>query len=194
MDTKSLRRNIQKHRRNLSITFQQNASQKATKHLASHLLFQQSHRIAFYVAVNGEIDPKPLLQIAQELGKMCYLPVIDPSTNNRLKFIEYHPENRLVPNKYGIPEPMINEHKQIEPELLDLVITPLIAFDEEGHRVGTGAGYYDRTFAFLKETSNTKLAGFAYEFQKINLLIPQPWDIALNMVVSEECLYAISSI
>ena len=78
--------------------------------------------------------------------------------------------------------------KKILAEDLDLVITPLLAFDAKGHRLGTGGGYYDRSFAFLYSNMKKKplMIGLAYSFQAAECLPTDPWDIALDGVITEE--------
>ena len=66
-----------------------------------------------------------------------------------LEFVAYHSDNPLRLNQYNIFEPESGD--RLAAEKLDLVIVPLVAFDEEGHRVGMGGGYYDRTFAFKQK-------------------------------------------
>ncbi|MDB2687253.1 5-formyltetrahydrofolate cyclo-ligase, partial [Mariniblastus sp.] len=72
------------------------------------------------------------------------------------------------------------------------VISPLVAFDEQRNRIGVGGGFYDRTFSFLKEPEQKKsiqLLGFAFELQKLTSIQPQAWDIRLDAVVTETCVY-----
>jgi len=96
----------------------------------------------------------------------------------------------LEPNFYGIPEPRPIE--LIDPRTLDLVLTPLVAFDGSGHRIGMGGGYYDRSFAFLRRRRYWRkphLLGLAYELQKLPAIIPNDWDIPLDAVATEARIY-----
>jgi len=93
----------------------------------------------------------------------------------------------LEPNFYGIPEPRPIE--LIDPRTLDLVLTPLVAFDRSGNRIGVGAGYYDRCFAFLwrrRHWFKPKLIGTAYALQCIDPIDPNPWDVPLWGAVTED--------
>jgi 5-formyltetrahydrofolate cyclo-ligase len=82
-------------------------------------------------------------------------------------FSIYEPDDVLKKNRFGILEPEINFKKIIPAWALDIVFTPLIAFDSEGNRLGMGGGFYDRTFSFLHNSkrSHPHLIGLAYEFQ-----------------------------
>ena len=71
---------------------------------------------------------------------------------------------------------------------IDLVLVPLLGFDRRGNRLGAGAGYYDRSFAFLKEKprpAQPLLVGIGYHFQELPQLTPQPWDVALDFVATD---------
>ncbi len=66
---------------------------------------------------------------------------------------------------------------------------PLLGFDAEGNRLGMGGGYYDRSFAFKQSHINTPiLLGFAYDFQQVDTLTPEPWDIRLDIIATENHL------
>ena len=159
--------------------------------LTKHFLFQQSQQIACYLAFQNEFDTQPILQAIWQAGKQCYLPVLIEEIAGKpsLEFVQYHEGDPLQTNRYSILEPKQHTTK-IAPDQLDLVITPLVAFDGSGHRLGMGAGYYDRTFAFLhqKKLTSPALLGLAYEIQRVENVPADPWDIALAGVVTEERL------
>lgn len=118
-------------------------------------------------------------------GKKCYLPVLSSSTEKLLQFAEYTPNTQLAPNRYDILEPQAA--KTIAPEQLDLVIMPLVAFDDWGNRLGMGGGYYDKTFAFLREEKNKMpvLIGLAYAMQEVSTLPADEWDVPLRGILTE---------
>ena len=131
-------------------------------------LFQKSQRIAFYLAHDGEVDIKNLLNEALRRKKACYLPALQTTKDGHLDFYSYYTENLLIKNRFGIAEPNFTQEKSITITTLDLMFLPLIAFDKKGNRLGRGAGYYDRTLASLQHysTKNPLLIGIAYEFQR----------------------------
>lgn len=106
--------------------------------------------------------------------------------DKHLIFGKYCDGDTLINNQYGIPEPCGNLDL-INPKDLDMAIVPLVAFDKNGNRLGTGKGYYDRTFSFKKQKQPIKpyLFGIAYSFQQIENLSPQLWDIPLDFVVTD---------
>jgi 5-formyltetrahydrofolate cyclo-ligase len=144
--------------------------------------------------VKGEVSPHLIVEAAQKLGKRCYLPVLALDKPDHLWFMPFHKDTVFIKNRFGIPEPKIEADRLFPPQDLDLVITPLVAFDAQCHRIGMGAGFYDRTFAFLQATprpAKPLLCGLAYGFQQVDDTRPQAWDIALNYVITDEfCLKA----
>lgn len=192
MENLSIRKHILCQRREQDKKAQRILSCIIIHHLAKSSLFIQSKKIAFYFPTKGEVDPIPLMQKAFTMRKSCYLPVLHPFKHNRLWFVEYKPGDILRMNSYGILEPDIRYRPIIPSWALDLVITPLVAFDESGNRLGMGKGYYDRTFAFLLQkrySNHPHLVGLAYEFQKVPHLTVNPWDVPLHRVVTEKGIH-----
>src|SRR3990167_1579933 len=172
-----LRSRFRHHRQTLSPTQQRQYAIQITQHLYSHDLFLASQNIASYYAHQNEVETKGVLENAQQTKKIIYLPVLQEATSTLL-FSKYTPGQKLILNCYGIPEPKNKDF--IFPSKLDLVLLPLLAFDMQGNRLGSGQGYYDRTFSFLKNNSEYKrpiLVGLGYEFQKVNRLPVETWDI-----------------
>lgn len=120
------------------------------------------------------------------------MPVLTPEKS--LFFVYYEKGDALSANQYGIGEPE-NKSRIIPTHQLDLVIAPLVAFDAHGNRLGTGGGYYDRTFAFLHENKRDKpsLLGLAYLTQSMKTLPLEPWDIPLDGVITEQAFIEFSS-
>ncbi|MCB1828306.1 MAG: 5-formyltetrahydrofolate cyclo-ligase, partial [Coxiellaceae bacterium] len=163
------------------------ASLAAAKHVIASGIFQQSQHIGFYKAHKGELDPAALLHEALAQGKTCYLPTLDPMTDNQLIFVNYDHGETLVKNRFDIPEPMMKPTNVIGAKMMDLVITPLVAFDTNGNRLGMGKGFYDRTFAFkINDSTKPILMGFGYAFQESTGLKPKSWDVPLDYVTTEQ--------
>jgi len=165
------------------------AAQAAKQLLVTNSLFYTSQHIACYLGQEDEFDCTPIIQEIWRLGKKCYLPVLSLQKTNYLEFVVYHPGDCLRLNRYKIFEPESDDG--LAAEELDLVIVPLVAFDTNGHRVGMGGGYYDRTFAFKQRelTDKPGLLGLGYELQKIMMISHDPWDVMLDGVLTEKKLY-----
>lgn len=152
--------------------------------------YQSTRYLAAYVAIEGELDPEPLLKQAYRDGKYIYLPVLSQERTATLRFLPWKPGMIMRPNRLGIPEPVVSDTVDIAPQALDLVLTPLVAFDRNGHRLGMGGGFYDRSFAFLKTgAAKPLLLGLAYEFQRLDHIEKASWDIPLAGVVTERRSY-----
>ena len=191
MDTPAqIRSRVRTLRRALSSAERQQAAQHLATRVASLSLFAEAQHIAGYLAFDGEMDPAPLLEYAMAAGKIIYLPVLMGEAP--MQFGAYRPGDELKPNRFGIPEPQLPKAELRASQDLDLVLTPLVAFDINGTRMGMGGGFYDRSFAFLKNPTHQPrphLLGLAYELQKFPGLVRQPWDIPLDGIVTEAALY-----
>jgi 5-formyltetrahydrofolate cyclo-ligase len=188
----TLRTQIRRRRRNLSATEQYTCAALLAQNLGKDPLLVNSRHIAAYLPANGEIDTWPLLESLWSLGKRIYLPVLATFPKRHLWFCAYAPGQRLVRNRFGILEPERTHYRRIKAAALDLVLTPLVAFDINGYRLGMGGGYYDRSFAFLNRRQywrRPRMLGLAYEFQRQPLISPQPWDVPLDAVATENTVY-----
>jgi 5-formyltetrahydrofolate cyclo-ligase len=146
-------------------------------------VFRRAHRVALFLAFDGEPSLAAVVRAAQRQGKELYAPVL---TGGRMRFARLEPEPTLSTNLFGILEPHLGE--RIDPRRLDLVLTPLVGFDDAGERLGVGKGYYDRCFSFLTRRTawrRPKLLAVAYELQRVPALDAQPWDVPLWGAVTE---------
>lgn len=187
-----LRRHMRAQRARLSPVEQANAALHVAHRIARSTLFQRSQHIACYLPQRGELDPAPLMQHAWAMRKTCYLPVLSPLPGGRLWFVPYHQGDPLTPNRFGILEPYLSTAHRAPPWALDLVLTPLVAFDAQGNRLGMGGGFYDKTFSFLRRRRHwrkPRLVGIAYDFQRVATLQHFSWDIPLHAIASEVRLY-----
>lgn len=186
----SLRSQMRAWRQALTTTQQQDAAIHLDRIVAHSDLFRRSRHIAFYIGNDGELDPYFLLQRAWAMGKVCYLPVITPRRS--LWFAPYSKDASLALNRFGIPEPAQSGLTLASARILDLILMPLVAFDDQGHRLGMGAGFYDRTLSFLRYRHawrKPQLLGIAHEYQRVPALPTEPWDIPLDGVATDNCLY-----
>lgn len=190
MTSRLLRQTIRQQRRALTLSEAATCAEQLAQQARKHPLLLRSDRIAAYLSSDSEIDPYPLLQFLWSAGKQVYLPVLVPFSRQKLWFARFNPNDMLAVNRFGIPEPV--QRRLIKPSALDLVLTPLVAFDPAGHRIGMGGGYYDRTFAFLQQRQHwhkPKLLGLAYEFQKQTTIKPNKWDVPLDAIATEARIY-----
>lgn len=179
-----LRKELRHKRRELSAAQQLNASHKLLECFFVHELDQNHQRIALYWPTDGEIDPLPLAHKLLETGHTCYLPLIDQSSDNQLTFGQFDDNSEFQPNRFGIPEPTTRD--QLPADQLDLILLPLVGFDEKGNRLGMGKGFYDKTLADIEgEQRLPRLIGLAHECQKVESIATNEWDVPLDGILTD---------
>lgn len=186
-----LRKNIRQQRRSLKEHQQEQNAFLLAHSLTHHPLFLNAKRIACYLAEDGEIDPVYIIEKAWRYKKQVYLPVLPP-TGKSLFFAPYSKNSKLKLNRFGIAEPDVHPKYWIRARQLNLVLLPLVAFDEKGNRLGMGGGFYDRSLAFTthrKQWHSPHLIGLAHELQKVEHLPCESWDVPLNLIATEIGFY-----
>lgn len=158
-------------------------SKTAAVVLARHMLeaLPREGIVAGYYSTRGEIGMHETLAELSERGHALGLPVVT-APDQPLLFRRWRIDHPLVMGQFGISVP-----PESEPQLMpDIVIVPLVAFDANGHRLGYGAGFYDRTMAALRRKKNTLFVGAAYALQQMEAIPADPHDEKLDMVVTEK--------
>ena len=193
-----LRKLIRQRRQALSNAEQQQASQLLLQQLSVHTKIQQAQHIAIYLANDGELNPELFIQWCWQQNKHVYLPVIHPFSKGHLLFLHYTPQTVMVKNHYGISEPKLDVRHLCQVQQLDLLCTPLVAFDIKGARLGMGGGFYDRTLEkwykqYLAKVQNpvknTPLhslypIGIAHDCQLVDKIPLEQWDIPLPEIIT----------
>jgi 5-formyltetrahydrofolate cyclo-ligase len=192
LSRQQLRRQLRAARRALTPAQQRQAAQGLYRQLAQHPLFRRARHIALYLPNDGEIDPRPLLREAQRRGKRTYLPVLSDWPRTKMVFQQVRRGETLRPNRFGIPEPRIKRARQRTIWALDLILLPLVGFDDEGGRLGMGGGFYDRSLAYRTRRTAWHapvLVGLAHECQKVERLAQASWDVPLQGTVTDRGWY-----
>ena len=172
-------------RRQMSSEERDTASGKIADTVMHSSWFQRSRTVACYLPMSAEVDTKRIIARAWRMKKRIFAPVTEK--NGAMTFRHMSAETALYRNDYGIYEP--GDEKIIDPRELDIVITPLVAFDAQNQRIGMGGGYFDRTFSFLRYRNaylRPKLIGVAFACQKVEKIPANPWDIPLFRVITEK--------
>lgn len=134
-----LRRVLRLRRRALSRSQQRVAARNLYRQLAQSPQFRRARHIALYLPNDGEIDPRPLLAAAQKRGKHIYLPVLSAWPRTKMVFQRVSRHEKLAGNRFRILEPRPQPKRQRKVWALDLVLLPLVGFDDRGGRLGMGA-------------------------------------------------------
>jgi 5-formyltetrahydrofolate cyclo-ligase len=176
-DRPALRRRLRAARRAVPPSLRPAAAVAIDRALARLGLPKSGTRISAFHPFDGEIDPGVALRRARSLGCSVYFPVVTSLRARRMRFV--------APAEDG-------GQASISPRWLDLVLVPLVGFDPRGHRLGMGAGLYDRHFAFLRHRRSWRrplLVGVAFEAQKVARLAETAHDVQLDGIVTERGIY-----
>ncbi len=177
-----LRQQMRKTRKNLTALSQQQAEQKITQQALALIEQQKAQNIAVYLSFDGEISTQLLINKLWDLGKNVYLPVLHPFAKGHLLFLAYQPDTPMKQHHFGMLEPVLDVQKVIPTSKLDIIFTPLVAFDKQGNRLGMGGGFYDRTLANWQQKSFIPV-GLAHACQQVEELPMESWDMSLFKIL-----------
>jgi len=142
---------------------------------------QKAQSILFYASSSFEVDTLLMIEKACFLGKRVSLPIVEQNQRKLIPTVISSMEDVHM-GTYGIAEPHADSDKVMAVKDLDAVIVPGLAFDRLHHRLGRGAGYYDRFLKTLPETVST--VGLAFDFQLTESLPTEAHDIRLQHVIA----------
>ncbi len=186
-----LRRALRARRRDLDAARQRIAARRLARRLALLGLFGPRRHVAFYLSNDGEIDPGEAMRLAAAAGTCCYLPVVPPKGARVLRFAPVHADSRFRPNRFGIPEPVVEPGALRHAAQLDTVLLPLVGFDAVGNRLGMGGGFYDATLAARaarRHFRRPRVLGLAHQCQQVPAIDAEPWDIPLDGIATDRSL------
>lgn len=176
----ALRREMRLRRRALPGFHRHLADRALVRHLVNLPAYRCARNLALYWPADGEADVRAVAAHAWSSGKRLYLPVV--GHGGEMRFAPWHRLAKLRTNRFGIPEPA-HIRGWIPARRLDLVVMPLVAYDDRGNRLGMGGGYYDR--ALDGRGRRPLLVGAAFSFQQTPSIPAQPWDVPLDIVITE---------
>ena len=190
--TLMLRQDIRKHVRNLRREISDEQQQLAAVQAADHALnfapIQQAQHIALFLSVDGESNTRPLIAKLWQRKQQVYLPVLHPFSTGQLLFLRYDEKTELKINRLRIPEPPLDIRQVITLDQLDLMMVPLVAFDQHGQRLGMGGGFYDRTLQNWRQHGFLPV-GLAHDCQQVDSLPVAEWDVPLPAVMTPSKLW-----
>ena len=185
-----LRTELKQRRSQCSMTQCQHDSLRICDALYRTNLYRNAKRIAFYYPTGKEVNLLPLIEHAWTQQKQVFLPVLAQFPQSRLWWIPYSPDTPCYLNQFGIPEPHHNKQtRRTKLRSLNMILMPLVGFDQAGNRLGMGGGYYDRSLAHLPRHMTSwqrpLKIGIAYSWQQVDSIPHEKWDIPLDAVVTE---------
>jgi len=186
----SIRQVLRTKRKSLTASFQKTAAEALLLRLQNNIVVTEAEHIALYLANNGELDLQPFIHWCWQQNKHIYLPVVHPFSKGHLLFLRYDNNSTMAINRYNIEEPKLDV-RYIKPiQQLDIIFTPLVAFDSTGARIGMGGGYYDRTLAnwyenYVQDAQySPSIIGIAHDCQQITEVPHEVWDIPLPRIIT----------
>ena len=179
---KTLRKEVLARRTHLSESEWKSKSESIANALLQMDVVNQVNNIASFVDFRNEVSTDAINRWILSKGKSLYLPLIDMS-KRLMTFYKVNDLNELIRSDYGIMEPDPQLHEAVDPNSIDLFITPGVAFDPHGYRLGYGGGFYDHLFAGIKNEI-PKIA-LAFDLQCVDELPIEPFDRRITHLVTE---------
>lgn len=188
LERQAIRTHVRHLRRALSAEQQTLAANSVAEHALNVASVDNAQHIALFLSVDGELNTRPLIARLWQQGKQLCLPVLHPFSPGNLLFIRYTPETVLNPNRLRIPEPPLDAQQIIPLDRLDVMFVPLVAFDNQGQRLGMGGGFYDRTLQHWRKHGFLPI-GLAHDCQQVETLPVAAWDIPLPAILTPSRLW-----
>ncbi len=179
-------RDVQKNKEDLS--------QKICQKFMDQAAYQKAEWVMWYVHCRSEVRTLPaLVHALSTQQKKIVVPYCTKNQHGERKLGLWWLESldELIPGTWGILEPLKSrwseKAKQVDPEQLDLIMVPGVAFDHTGGRLGNGAGYYDRLLSMIKP--ETVLTGVCFQSQMLSEIEMQDHDVFMDCVITENKVY-----
>jgi 5-formyltetrahydrofolate cyclo-ligase len=177
---RAMRRELRQRRAALSPEEQAAVSAAVGSQLAKIAALSRSPVVGGYRAIRGEVDIDAALSRLHDDGAMVTVPRV---SGDHMDFLPWTSGSETITGSFGIDEPINGEPVQFSRH--DVVLVPLVAFDETGQRLGQGGGFYDRAIA-AAGAARPLLIGVAHAFQQVRSVPVEAWDMPLDAVVTEE--------
>jgi len=185
----AVRRRLRQLRRALPAGARTRAERDIARALRHLRVFRPGARIGVYLAVRGEANITSSLDAARSAGATLYAPRITSRRRSTMVFVPLAPHGGTVNNVFGIAEPRARAGQRQPVTHLDAILVPLVGFDRRGHRLGMGAGFYDRALQRRQDASRAwkrpRLIGVAFALQELPAIDAASWDVGLDCIVTE---------
>ncbi|GAU78009.1 5-formyltetrahydrofolate cyclo-ligase [Fusibacter sp. 3D3] len=186
MDKKQIRQKMLKARSSLSEQERTTYSDLIMSYLVHSEIFTKASQVASFLDFRDEVCMSPINDYILKTQKSLCLPYIDMKN----KIMTFHAVNAISDLKlspYGILEPDPKRHTQIDLKSIDLVLTPGVAFDMKGFRLGYGGGFYDRFFE--KISPDVPRIGVAFSLQQLDVIPVESHDLPLTALITEKGIH-----
>jgi len=160
-------------------------SAEITRRLLSLAEWSRAVTILAFASIHNEVRTRPSMQAAWAAGKRVALPRV---AGKELRLHRVDAGTKLVEGSFSVPEPP-DVAELVRPDEVDFVLVPALAVDPRGFRIGYGGGYYDRLLPLLDHACSCVPA---YDFQLISEVPELPFDVAVDLVVTDERVIRVS--
>lgn len=182
IDKEKLRKHLQEQRKNIPVEERHNKSQQIKELLFRIPQVRTAHDLLCYVSFKSEVETTAMIEdILRQKQKKISVPFIHPE-KRELSIAQIKSLKGLKPGSYGVPEPQASTLKESDPTTIQVALIPGLGFDRKGYRLGYGKGYYDK---FLEDKEFLKI-GLAFACQVQEKIPSDPWDIAMDIIVTEK--------
>ena len=160
------------------------ASSQLTDQILGSKAYRDATTILAYAALPTELSLDPFINTALDEGKAICIPAIDWAAKSMQPAQIQNLDTDLQTGRYDVRTP--NERcPLVEPKNLDLILVPGLAFDSKGHRLGRGAGFYDRFIDSLNIANRPPIVGVCFGCQIIEKVPTEPHDHPMDLVITE---------
>jgi 5-formyltetrahydrofolate cyclo-ligase len=193
VNTQTLRKSMRRQRLALPLHTRRHAEQSVLRQIRREPRFISSRKVGLYLDAFGEVPTRALINLCFQLRKTVYLPVVHLENKSlawsRVTRQQWQ-NQRMTHHRFGMKQPF--KQRGVSVKSLDYLFMPLVAFDLKGHRLGMGGGFYDRTLAHCAnirehrklQPSKPMRVGLAYDFQRVEAIHSNAWDISMHSVVT----------
>lgn len=185
LDKESIRHTAFSRRNQIPASERARKTEAFTKRFLDTVTIQQDAIVAAYWPVRGELDVLPLVRNFLSRGIICALPQT-AAPGMPLIFRAWREDTPMVAGAFGILEPDPSVCDIVDP---DVIIAPLLAFDTDCVRLGSGSGFYDRTIAYIRSTRNVVAIGAGFDIQRMDQIPSEPHDVVMDMIITEAAVY-----
>ncbi|MCB2293721.1 5-formyltetrahydrofolate cyclo-ligase [Clostridium algoriphilum] len=179
----TLRKNMLQQRKSMNVQDVNTFSAQIISIIMKLPQFENSRNIMLYLSFNKEVDTYPLATWCLTHGKNVIAPYCIQTTKQIIPYKINNITSDLTKSTFGVMEPKHNLLEKINIEDIDLIIVPGVVFDKACNRIGFGAGYYDRFLS--KKLKSTPTIGIAYDYQIIDKVPTDEYDIPLDFIITE---------
>jgi 5-formyltetrahydrofolate cyclo-ligase len=182
MDKAELRRQLRDLLRGLSPDRKGHKSRQACQRLASCRPFEQASVVMMFLSMPDEIDTTEAISLAWQRGMTVVVPRVDWGLHAMTPVALESLDMDVLVSRQGLRNPAAG--RPVDPERIDLVVTPGLGFDRQGHRLGRGAGFYDRFLS--KQDLRATRCGFCFCEQVVESIPVTEADLPVDWLVTDE--------